>query len=126
VGIDPARIPCRRILHRNKIRDIDTDLLDGKRTLATFLAALARANELLRLGVLAYASVIRRVMDSHVAWIGSPVFITVRARLNQLRIVFRETDRKQLNLRPVPVGATPHGVRMLMMIAFLIAAFMRW
>jgi 1,4-dihydroxy-2-naphthoate polyprenyltransferase len=114
------------ILHANNIRDIDTDSTYGKRTLATILGRTGARYELLLLDVLAYASVIVAVLTRTLPWIALAVFITVPRALDQLRIVFRETDRKQLNLALFRSVQLHMEFGLLMMIAFLIAAFMHW
>lgn len=114
------------ILHANNIRDIDTDLNHGKRTLATILGRTGARYELVVLDALAYASVIVAVFTRTLPWIALAVFVTLPRALDQLRIVFRETDRKKLNLALFRSVQLHMEFGLLMMLAFLIAAFMRW
>ncbi len=114
------------ILHANNIRDIDTDLHHGKRTLATILGRTGARYELAALDALAYASVIVAVLTRTLPGTALAVFITIPRALDQLRIVFRETEPKKLNLALFRSVQLHMEFGLLMIVAFLIAAFMRW
>jgi len=70
--------------------------------------------------------VIVAVLTRTLPWIALAVFITIPRALDQLRIVFRETDPKKLNLALFRSVQLHMEFGLLMIVAFLIAAFMDW
>ena len=114
------------ILHANNIRDIESDMRHGKRTIATMLGRSGANYELAALDVAAYATTIAVVLAHTLPWIALIVFITVPRALDQIRIVMRESEPKKLNLALFRSVQLHMEFGLLMIAAFLIAGFMRW
>jgi len=113
------------ILHANNIRDIESDTRHRKRTIATMLGRTGANYELVAIDVAAYATTIAAVLAHAIPWIALIVFIAVPRALDQIRIVMRESEPK-LNLALFRSVQLHMEFGLLMIAAFLIAAFMRW
>ena len=127
VGAVLASIPLgflvAGILHANNIRDIESDRLHNKRTLATILGRTGANYELAALDVLAYGTTLVAMIVGAIPWTGLLAILSVPRAIGQLKIVMNETDPKKLNLalfRSVQLHME-YGV--LLIVAFLIAAF---
>jgi 1,4-dihydroxy-2-naphthoate octaprenyltransferase len=114
------------ILHANNIRDIESDTRHGKRTLATILGRNAANYELVALDVAAYATTLIAVLARTIPWTALLVFITIPRALDQIRIVMRESEPKKLNLALFRSVQLHMEFGLLMIVAFLVAALMRW
>jgi len=114
------------ILHVNNIRDIDSDRIHGKRTLATILGRTGARYELIALDVLAYLTMDIAMAAGAIPWIGMIGFLSLPRAVSQIRIVMRETDPKKLNLALLRSVQLHMEYGLLMIVAFLIAAFFRW
>jgi len=114
------------ILHANNIRDIESDGRHGKRTLATMLGRTGANYELIALDVAAYATTVVGVLVHAMPWIALMVFITVPRAIDQVRIVTRENDPKKLNLGLFRSIQLHMEFGLLMIAAFLVAAFFGW
>jgi 1,4-dihydroxy-2-naphthoate octaprenyltransferase len=114
------------ILHANNIRDIESDTRHGKRTLATILGRAGANYELIALDVAAYATTIIAIVLHAIPWIVLAVFITIPRALDQIRIMTRESDPKKLNLGLFRSIQLHMEFGLLMIAAFLIAAFAGW
>lgn len=114
------------ILHTNNIRDIDSDSLHGKRTLATILGRTGANYELLALDLAAFVTTIVAIVARSLPWTALVVFLTVPRALDQVRIVMRETVPKKLNLALMRSVQLHMEFGLLMIVAFLVAAFFRW
>ena len=114
------------ILHANNIRDIESDTRHGKRTLATILGRAGANYELIALDVAAYATTIIAIVLHAIPWIALAVFITIPRALDQIRIMTRESDPKKLNLGLFRSIQLHMEFGLLMIAAFLIAAFAGW
>ena len=114
------------ILHSNNIRDIESDTRHGKRTLATILGRAGANYELIALDILAYATTIVAVVAHALPWIALAVLVTIPRALDQIRIMTRENEPKKLNLGLFRSIQLHMEFGLLMMAAFLIAAFFGW
>jgi 1,4-dihydroxy-2-naphthoate octaprenyltransferase len=114
------------ILHANNIRDIESDARHGKRTVATILGRSDANYELIALDVAAYVTVIVGVLARAIPWIALIVFIAIPRALDQIRIMTRENDRKKLNLGLFRSVQLHMEFGLLMIAAFLVAAFFGW
>jgi 1,4-dihydroxy-2-naphthoate octaprenyltransferase len=76
--------------------------------------------------VAAYATTLIAVLMHKTPWIVLIVFITIPRALDQIRIVMRESEPKRLNLALFRSVQLHMEFGLLMIAAFLIAAFMRW
>jgi len=114
------------ILHANNIRDIESDTRHSKRTIATMLGRTGANYELVAIDVAAYATTIVAVLAHTIPWIALIVFVTLPRALDQIRIVMRESEPKKLNLALFRSVQLHMEFGLLMIAAFLIAAFMRW
>jgi 1,4-dihydroxy-2-naphthoate octaprenyltransferase len=114
------------ILHANNIRDIESDTRHGKRTVATILGRAGANYELIALDVAAYTATIIAVITHALPWIASVVFITIPRALDQIRIVTRSDDPKKLNLGLFRSIQLHMEFGLLMIAAFLVAAFFKW
>lgn len=111
------------ILHANNIRDIDSDRVHGKRTLATMLGRAGANYELVALDVLAYATTLLAIVVGAIPWIGLIMFLSVPRAISQIKIVMRETAAKKLNLALMRSVQLHMEYGLLMIVAFLAAAF---
>jgi 1,4-dihydroxy-2-naphthoate polyprenyltransferase len=114
------------ILHANNIRDIESDTRHGKRTLATMLGRTGANYELIALDVAAYATTIIAIVLHAIPWIALAVFVTIPRALDQIRIMTRESDPKKLNLGLFRSIQLHMEFGLLMIAAFLVAAFAGW
>ena len=114
------------ILHANNIRDIESDRQHCKRTLATMLGRAGANYELIALDVAAYASTVLAVLLHAIPWIALAAFITVPRTLDQVRIMTRENDPRKLNLGLFRSIQLHMEFGLLMIAAFLVAAFFGW
>jgi 1,4-dihydroxy-2-naphthoate octaprenyltransferase len=114
------------ILHANNIRDIESDMRHRKRTLATMLGRTGANYELIVLDVAAYLTMIVGVLVNAIPWIALAVFLTVPRALDQIRIMTRESDPKKLNLGLFRSIQLHMEFGLLMIAAFLVAAFVGW
>lgn len=114
------------ILHANNIRDIDSDALHGKHTLATILGRRGAVRELIALDVLAYATTIGAVLARGLPWTALAVLITVPRARDQIGIVARETEAKKLNLALLRSVQLHLEFGILMTVAFAVAAIFKW
>jgi 1,4-dihydroxy-2-naphthoate octaprenyltransferase len=114
------------ILHANNIRDIESDTRHRKRTLATMLGRTGANYELIVLDLAAYVTMIVGVLVNAIPWIALAVFLTVPRVLDQIRIMTRESDPKKLNLGLFRSIQLHMEFGLLMIAAFLVAAFFGW
>jgi 1,4-dihydroxy-2-naphthoate octaprenyltransferase len=114
------------ILHANNIRDIETDGLHGKHTLATILGRSGAIKELITLDVLAYATTLLAVIARTLPWTALLVVITLPRARDQLRIVRTTTEPKKLNLALLRSVQLHMEFGILLIIAFVAAAIFRW
>jgi 1,4-dihydroxy-2-naphthoate octaprenyltransferase len=114
------------ILHANNVRDIESDLRHGKRTLATILGRTGANYELIALDIAAYVTTIIAILLHSIPWIALVVFVTIPRARDQLRIVTRESDPKKLNLGLFRSIQLHMEFGLLMIAAFLVAALFGW
>ncbi len=114
------------ILHANNIRDIDTDNLHGKRTLATILGRTGANYELVALDIAAFATTIIAIVAHSIPWTAMLVFLTLPRALDQVRIVMRENEPRKLNLALMRSVQLHMEFGLLMIVAFVLAAFAGW
>jgi 1,4-dihydroxy-2-naphthoate octaprenyltransferase len=86
------------ILHTNNIRDIESDPVHGKRTLASALGRKGATMELIALDAAAYLTTLVAVLAREMPWTMLLVMLTLPRVRSQLGIVRRETEPKRLNL----------------------------
>src|SRR5579885_716683 len=113
------------ILHANNIRDIDSDRIHGKRTLATILGRAGAKGELLAIDLLAYATTIAAIAAGAIPWTGLAAALSVPRAANQIQIEMRETETGKLNLALLRSVQLHMEYGLLMILAFAAAAFMR-
>jgi 1,4-dihydroxy-2-naphthoate polyprenyltransferase len=114
------------ILHANNIRDIETDRRHGKHTLASILGRTGANWELVALDVAAYATLLIAIFTRELPWVALAVFLTVPRAVDQIRIVMRESAAKKLNLALMRSVQLHMEFGLLLTVAMLVAAFMRW
>ncbi len=114
------------ILHANNIRDIESDRVHGKRTLATMLGRRGANYELAVLDALAYIATLAGVFAGALPWTVLLVLLTIRRAAAQLKIVFTETSPRKLNLALLRSVQLHLEFGLLMIIAFLVAIPLRW
>jgi len=114
------------ILHANNLRDIDTDALHGKHTLATILGRAGAIRELMALDVLAYGTALIASVARSLPWTALLVLLTLPRARDQIRIVQTETEPKKLNLALMRSVQLHMEFGILMIIAFLVAAIFKW
>ena len=86
------------ILHVNNIRDVDSDRVYQKRTLANLLTRRAANLELVAFDAGAYALIVIGVLMRALPWTVLLTFVTLGRARDELRIVFNESDPDKLNL----------------------------
>jgi 1,4-dihydroxy-2-naphthoate octaprenyltransferase len=109
------------ILHVNDIRDLESDLRNGKRTPSALLGRRGAARALVAAEAIAYLGVVVAVVLGWLPWPTLLVLATIAHAVPQLRLVLRDADQEQLHL------AWVHGIRLhmefgLLMIAGLVLA----
>ncbi len=114
------------ILHANNIRDIDTDRMHGKRTLAGILGRRGANLELLALDGAAYAATIFAVAVGTLPWITLATLATIPRAIDQIRIVMRESEPRKLNLALLRSVQLHMEFGLLMFVAFVVAALAGW
>lgn len=93
----PIGLLTAGVLYTNDIRDLDTDLVHGKRTLATLTGRRAASYALAGIDVLAYAITVAAVVARILPWPVLLVVIAIPQGITQLRMVFREKDAEKLH-----------------------------
>jgi 1,4-dihydroxy-2-naphthoate octaprenyltransferase len=78
------------------------------------------------LDLAAYVTMIVGVLVNAIPWIALAVFLTVPRVLDQIRIMTRESDPKKLNLGLFRSIQLHMEFGLLMIAAFLVAAFAGW
>ncbi len=91
-----------------------------------YSAARGANYELIALDVAAYATTIVAIALHAIPWIALAVVITIPRALDQIRIMTRENDPKKLNLGLFRSIQLHMEFGLLMIAAFLIAAFAGW
>jgi 1,4-dihydroxy-2-naphthoate octaprenyltransferase len=114
------------ILHANNIRDIESDTRHGKRTFATTLGRAGANYELIALDAAAYLATVVAVVSHAIPWIALVAFITIPRALDQIRIMTRENEPKKLNLGLFRSIQLHMEFGLLMIAAFVVAAFAGW
>jgi 1,4-dihydroxy-2-naphthoate octaprenyltransferase len=114
------------ILHANNIRDIDSDRLHGKRTLATMLGRRGANLELAALDAAAYVATLVAVALGALPWVALAALLTVPRAIDQLRIVMRESEPRKLNLALLRSVQLHMEFGLLMFLAFVVAALAGW
>ena len=122
----PLGLLVAGILHANNIRDIDNDVLHGKRTLAGLLGRRGARIELLVLDVAAYAITLITIAVGAIPWIAIITLLSVPRAVSQLRIVMRETEPRKLNLALLRSVQLHMEFGLLISAAFLFATFAKW
>ncbi len=113
------------ILHANNIRDIESDRVHHKRTIATILGRRGANYELLALDVLAYATTSAAIAARAMPWTAVLVLLTLPRARDQITLVMRETEPRKLNLALFRSVQLHMEFGLLMIAAYLIAAFFR-
>jgi 1,4-dihydroxy-2-naphthoate octaprenyltransferase len=114
------------ILHANNIRDIDSDSMHGKHTLATMLGRAGAIRELIALDLLAYATTIVAVLARTLPWTALIVLVTIPRARDQIVIVRRETEATKLNLALMRSVQLHLEFGILLILAFVAAAIFKW
>jgi 1,4-dihydroxy-2-naphthoate octaprenyltransferase len=114
------------ILHANNIRDIETDRIHGKITLATLIGRRGANYELLALDAVAYLTALAAMALGAIPWIGAIAFVSLPRALSQLKLVMRESDPRKLNLALFRSIQLHMEFGLLLTLGFLIAALMGW
>jgi 1,4-dihydroxy-2-naphthoate polyprenyltransferase len=114
------------ILHTNNVRDIETDGAHRKRTLATILGRRGATYELVALDSAACAATMIGAAAGVLPWTTMIVLIAVPRALDELKIVFRETESRPLNLALFRAVQLHMEFGLLMVVAFVLAGLMGW
>lgn len=114
------------ILHANNIRDIESDSVHGKNTLATIIGRTGTIRELIALDILAYATTIVAVLVRALPWTVLVVLLTAARARDQIGIVSRETEPKKLNLALLRSVQLHLEFGILMILALVVAAIFKW
>jgi 1,4-dihydroxy-2-naphthoate octaprenyltransferase len=114
------------ILHANNIRDIESDRAHNKRTLAGIMGRSGANYELAALDIAGYAAAILGWAAGALPWTVILVFATVPRALDELGVVFRETDSKRLNRALMRAVQLHMEFGLMMIMAFAIAWALGW
>ncbi|HEV2690800.1 MAG TPA: prenyltransferase, partial [Bryobacteraceae bacterium] len=93
----PVALLTAGVLYTNDIRDLDTDVLHGKKTLATMTGRSAASYTLSGMDIVAFAIVIAAVATRLLPWPVLLVLVAVPQAIAQLRMVFREKEPEKLH-----------------------------
>lgn len=93
----PIGLLAAGVMHTNDLRDFESDVRFGKRTLSTLLGRQGAAYLHVAMLGAAYAIVGWSVATGALPWLTSIVIVTVPVALNQARLVLRERDTAPLN-----------------------------
>ncbi|MBX6366314.1 MAG: prenyltransferase [Gemmatimonadetes bacterium] len=85
------------IMHINDVRDYDSDVVHGKRTLATLLGRDGATRALVAMDAAAYGAVLAGAALGALPWTALLVLLTVPTALAEVRMVARERDFARLN-----------------------------
>jgi 1,4-dihydroxy-2-naphthoate octaprenyltransferase len=85
------------IMHTNDLRDYDTDVLHGKRTLATWLGRRRAGVALAVMDALAFGVIIAAVIAGLLSWLVLLTLVAIPQAVIQSRTAMRETDTRQLH-----------------------------
>jgi 1,4-dihydroxy-2-naphthoate octaprenyltransferase len=122
----PIGLLTAGVLYTNDIRDLDTDVLHGKKTLATLTGRRAASYTLAGMDIVAFGVTIAAVPAQLLPWPVLLVLIAVPQAVAQLRMVFREKDAEKLHdawLR----GIKLHGqFGVLMIVGLLVSAALHY
>jgi len=94
----PIGLVAAGILHTNDLRDYDNDVSHNKRTLAILLGRRGAALALAGMDSLAFGVVIASVVAGLLPWPVLLVVLAIPAAIKQVRMVWDETDTKQLHI----------------------------
>jgi len=114
------------ILHANNIRDIESDRVYQKRTLANLLSRRAANLELLALDAGAYALTVAGALVGALPWTVLSTFVTIGRARDELRIVFNENDPEKLNLALLRSAQLHLEFGLVLFAAILIAWWLGW
>ena len=93
----PIGLVAAGIMHTNDLRDYDTDVSHGKRTLATLLGKRGAGNALVVMDALAFAVPLAAVLAGLLPWPTLLILLGAPQAVKQSRMV-RGADAKQLHL----------------------------
>jgi 1,4-dihydroxy-2-naphthoate octaprenyltransferase len=114
------------ILHVNNIRDIESDRVYHKRTLANLLSRRAANLELLAFDAGAYALIIAGVVLGALPWLALLTLVTVGRARDELRIVFNENEPEKLNLAVLRSAQLHLEFGLVLFAAILVAWLFGW
>ena len=93
----PIGLVAAGIMHTNDLRDYDTDVLHGKRTLATMLGRRDAGFALATMDALAFVVTLAAAIAGLLPWLALLVLIAIPQAIDQVRTAFSATNTKQLH-----------------------------
>lgn len=93
----PIGLLAAGVMHTNDLRDYASDVVHGKRTLATLLGRTGANYALAAMDVATYGAVAVAAVAGWLPWLVLLGFVTVPVALRQVRLVFRENSAEELN-----------------------------
>jgi 1,4-dihydroxy-2-naphthoate octaprenyltransferase len=93
----PIGLLAAAVMHTNDLRDFESDVAHGKRTLSTRLGRDMASHVELALVAAAYAITVAAVLAATLPWTALAVLITVPRATGQVRMVYRERAAPALN-----------------------------
>jgi 1,4-dihydroxy-2-naphthoate octaprenyltransferase len=93
----PIGLVAAGIMHTNDLRDYDTDVKHGKRTLATMLGRRGANYALALMDAGAFGVVVVAVVTGLLPWPVLLVLLAILPAVHQVRMAFSQTDAKQLH-----------------------------
>ncbi|HLK47664.1 MAG TPA: 1,4-dihydroxy-2-naphthoate octaprenyltransferase, partial [Bryobacteraceae bacterium] len=93
----PIGLVAAGIMHTNDLRDYDTDILHGKKTLATMLGRRGACYLLLGMDAAAFAVIIVAALARVLPWGALLVVLAIPQAIRQLRMVFGELSAAVLH-----------------------------
>ena len=114
------------ILHVNNIRDIESDRVYNKRTLANLLSRRTANLELLAFDLGAYGLIVAGVLMRAMPWTVLLTFVTLGRARDELKIVFNENQPAKLNLAVLRSAQLHLEFGLVLFVAILVGWLFGW
>lgn len=110
------------ILQANNLRDIETDLQHGKRTMATIFGRRGAIRQLIAFNVIAYLVLLLGVLGGDLPWLALLVLLTVGRAAAEVSILSNETEPDKLGTAVVHAAELHRDFGLLLAFALVLGA----
>jgi 1,4-dihydroxy-2-naphthoate polyprenyltransferase len=114
------------ILQANNLRDVESDHIHGKRTLATILGRRGALWQLIAFDAGAFAATAIGAVLGAMPWLTLAVFVSAPRAFTEIRILKRETDARKLNVALQRSAQLHMEFGLLLVAAYLVSALLGW